>query len=94
MTKNIETKIVNKVEKIDFLQVANHGSKTSSSIEFLDKIKPNYCLISGKKDHRFNFPDKQTLINLKSVNCSFFQTDEMKNISVNFFKNIFSISSL
>lgn len=94
MTKVIETKVINQIRKVDFLQVAHHGSKTSSSIEFLDKIRPNYCLISGKNDHHFNFPNPQTLINLKKISCDVYQTNKLKNISVNFFKNSFNVSSL
>ncbi len=35
--------------KIDILQVAHHGSNTSSSLDFLTIIKPKYCLISNQK---------------------------------------------
>lgn len=39
-----------KLAKIDFLKVGHHGSKTSSSKEFISKINPKYSIISvGRK---------------------------------------------
>ncbi|UKI49551.1 MAG: hypothetical protein L6U99_13045 [Clostridium sp.] len=36
--------------KVDVLKVAHHGSKTSSSKEFINFIKPKYAIISiGEK---------------------------------------------
>lgn len=40
-----------KLAKIDFLKVGHHGSKTSSSKEFISKINPKYSIISvGRKN--------------------------------------------
>ena len=39
--------------KIDVLKVGHHGSKTSSSEEFIDTIDPKYSIISVCKDNKF-----------------------------------------
>ena len=50
---------------IDVLKVGHHGSKTSSSIEFIDEINPKYSVISVGKNNRYGHPNKEVLGNLK-----------------------------
>lgn len=46
---------------VDILKVGHHGSKYSSSFEFLSKINPTYCLISAGIDNRYGHPHQETL---------------------------------
>ena len=55
------------LKKIDFLKIGHHGSNTSSSKEFISKIKPQYSLISVGKNNRYGHPKKGVLDNLKIV---------------------------
>ena len=50
---------------IDVLKVGHHGSKTSSSKEFIDEINPNYSIISVGKNNRYGHPNKEVLNNLQ-----------------------------
>ncbi len=50
---------------IDVLKVGHHGSRTSSSKEFITKINPNYSIISVGKKNRYGHPNKELLENLK-----------------------------
>ena len=50
---------------IDVLKVGHHGSKTSSSEEFINKINPKYSIISVGKNNRYAHPNKKVLANLK-----------------------------
>nr|MBP3258968.1 DNA internalization-related competence protein ComEC/Rec2 [Bacilli bacterium] len=59
---------------IDILKVGHHGSKTSSSKEFIDKINPNYSVISVGKNNRYGHPNKEVLNNLKD--SKIYRTDE------------------
>ena len=52
------------ISDIDVLKVGHHGSRTSSSKEFIDKIKPKYSIISVGKNNRYNHPNKKVLNNL------------------------------
>ena len=46
---------------IDVLKVGHHGSKTSSSKEFIDEIEPKYSIISVGKNNRYGHPNKEVL---------------------------------
>ena len=59
---------------IDVLKVGHHGSKTSSSIEFIDKINPKYSIISVGLNNKFKHPNKEVLNNLD--NSKIYRTDE------------------
>jgi len=45
----------------DVLKIGHHGSKTSSSQDFIDAVSPNFAFIPAPKKNRFNFPHLQTL---------------------------------
>ena len=46
---------------IDVLKVGHHGSKTSSSKEFMNEINPKYSIISVGKKNRYRHPNKEVL---------------------------------
>jgi competence protein ComEC len=46
------------------LKIAHHGSKSSSTEQFLDYAKPEYAFIPTSLENRFNFPHEETLQNL------------------------------
>ncbi len=74
------------IKKIDILKVGHHGSNTSSSFNFINTIKPKYCLISVGKNNKFNHPNIETLNILKE--CNIYRTDINGTISINLNKNI------
>jgi len=45
----------------DVTKVGHHGSKTSSSAEYVELVSPEYAIISTAMKNRFNFPHQQTL---------------------------------
>ncbi len=59
---------------IDILKVGHHGSKTSSSEEFIDEINPKYSIISVGKNNRYGHPNKEVLDNLKD--SKIYRTDQ------------------
>ena len=64
---DVEKDIIKKysIDNIDVLKVGHHGSKTSSSIEFIDSINPRYSIISVGKNNRYHHPNKEVLDNLR-----------------------------
>ena len=61
-----EKDILNKynISDIDVLKVEHHGSKTSSSKEFINEINPKYSIISVGKNNRYGHPNKEVLNSL------------------------------
>ena len=59
---------------IDVLKVGHHGSKTSSSKEFIDEINPKYGVISVGKNNRYGHPNKEVLDNLED--SKIYRTDQ------------------
>ena len=71
-----EKAILNKynLSNIDVLKVGHHGSKTSSSKEFINEINPNYSIISVGKNNRYGHPNKEVLNNLSD--SKIYRTDQ------------------
>ena len=49
------------LQNIDVLKVGHHGSKTSSSKEFIDEINPKYSFISVGKNNFYGHPNEEVL---------------------------------
>jgi competence protein ComEC len=57
------------------LKVGHHGSRTSSSPEFVKAVSPAYALISDGKDNKYGHPHQETLNTLTSLGARIFRTD-------------------
>ena len=51
------------------LKVAHHGSKTSSTQEFLDVIKPKLALIGVGENNKFGHPNDEVIRRLENMRC-------------------------
>ena len=71
-----EKEILNKynLSDIDVLKVGHHGSKTSSSKDFINEINPKYSIISVGKNNRYGHPNKEVLDNLDE--SKIYRTDQ------------------
>lgn len=58
------------------LKVAHHGSKTSSSIDFLNAIKPKVAFIGVGKNNRFGHPNREVIDRLEGLGVGIYRTDE------------------
>ncbi len=61
--------------KADVLNVGHHGSKTSTSDELLDAVKPNIAVIQVGRNN-YGHPGKEVLERLKDHRITFFRNDE------------------
>jgi len=66
--------------KADMLKVGHHGSDTSTSREFLKKVKPTYAVISVGKDNSYGHPSNDILALLNEFDVNIFRTDEQGTI--------------
>jgi len=62
------------LNNIDVLKVGHHGSRTSSSKEFINDINPKYSIVSVGKNNRYGHPNDSVLDNLE--NSKIYRTDE------------------
>lgn len=53
--------------KSTILKVSHHGSKTSTSEEFLKYVKPEIALIGVGKDNKFGHPNQTTIEKLENI---------------------------
>lgn len=53
-----------KLLQSDVLKLGHHGSKTSTSPEFLSSVAPDFAVVSAGKDNRYGHPHKKVLDNL------------------------------
>lgn len=61
--------------KSDILKVAHHGSKTSTTEEFLKLVNPKVCLIGVGKNNLFGHPSDEVIKRLENINANVYRTD-------------------
>ena len=76
---------------IDVLKVGHHGSKISSSKEFIDGINPKYSIISVGKNNHYGHPNREVLNNLK--NSKIYRTDHDESVIFKFRNNALKIET-
>ncbi len=59
----------------DVLKVGHHGSSSSSSKEFLDKVNPKIAIISCGKNNKYGHPHSETIKQLKNRKVQIYRTD-------------------
>lgn len=75
-TSETEKKILNKDITSTVLKVGHHGSKYSSSPNFLKKVNPKYAIISVGKNNIYNHPATTTINKLEKLNTQIYRTDQ------------------
>lgn len=66
----------------DILKVGHHGSKTSTSPNFLEAVNPKIAVISSGKRNNFGHPSPVTLERLKGAGIKVLRTDEKGTILI------------
>ena len=64
------------------LKVGHHGSNSSTTQEFLAKVKPEYAIISVGKDNDYGHPKEAVLKRLTKAGAAIYRTDELGTIKV------------
>ena len=74
--------------RVDVLKIAHHGSRTSTTLEFLNLVQPRYGVISVGMFNNFGHPSREVLDNIfmhsiaynSNLNESIFKTSHQGNI--------------
>lgn len=64
----------------DILKVGHHGSRTSTSLDFVKAVSPSFAIISDGKDNSYGHPHQETLNTLASFGAKIFRTDLLGTI--------------
>ena len=72
--KSIIDKYQNKL-KANILKIAHHGSKTSSTLDFLNATNPKTAIIGVGKNNKFGHPSDITIDNLEKKKIKIYRTD-------------------
>ena len=67
---------------VDILKVAHHGSKTSSTQEFLDMVSPKIALIGVGENNSFGHPNQEVLERLNCLGAKVYRTDKCGEITI------------
>lgn len=75
-SSNVEKNLLDKDINCQVLKVGHHGSRYSSSDEFIKTVKPAYGIIMVGKDNKYGHPTKKTLDILNKHNVTLHRTDK------------------
>lgn len=76
--KKSEKEIIENNKKfldVDVLKAGHHGSKTSSTEDFLDAVDPKYAIISVAAENAYGHPDKEILDSFTEREIKVYRTD-------------------
>ncbi|MGG7195710.1 ComEC/Rec2 family competence protein [Clostridium butyricum] len=82
--KEIEDKLIllNDDLKADILKVSHHGSSSSTSDSFLNRVSPKYAIISVGKNNIYDHPNDTIISKLNTYNIDILRTDIQNNITL------------
>jgi competence protein ComEC len=92
--KEVERSIVPSIiEPITILKVAHHGSKNSSDTDFIQKIKPQYSIVSVGQNN-YGHPTPEALATLRSASSTIWTTKEDATIVASSDGKVLNVSKL
>lgn len=84
-TGDAETKSENEITenvKADVIKIGHHGSDTSSGESFVNKVKPEYAIISVGNNNKYDHPFNEIITRWENVGAKVYRTDLNGNIVV------------
>lgn len=77
-----ENEILSSGEDIsaDVIKIGHHGSSSSTSKEYLERVNPKFAVISCGKNNDYGHPHKATVETLKNKNIELYRTDECGDV--------------
>lgn len=82
--KQVEDTLTEEREPLqsDFLKVPHHGSKTSSTENFLEAVKPQIAAVSVGENNSYGQPNPATVLRYMNLAVRFFRTDRDGAVTV------------
>jgi len=63
------------VPDVDILKVGHHGSRTASTMQFLQVAKPEYAIYMAGQGNSYGHPHQETITNLCEIGAEIYGTD-------------------
>lgn len=82
--QELEAELVGLNLKSDLLKAGHHGSRTSSTLEFLRQVNPEWMVISCGVDNSYGHPSPETLEKATSMGIEVMRTDLAGRVSIIF----------
>lgn len=80
--------------KSDILKVGHHGSKYSTTEEFLKAVQPEIAILSYGINNRYGHPHIETIERLQNQNITLYETAKQGTITVLIDKNDYTIEEM
>lgn len=68
----------------EYLKVGHHGSRYSSSLDFLQAVSPKFCIIQSGQDNEYGHPHQEAIDRFLQVGCQILDTRERGDIGFSF----------
>jgi len=75
----------------EVLKAGHHGSKTSSTLEFVKFLNPDIVAIQVGVDNKFNHPSESVIARFNNLDIEIYRNDLMGDICFEVFDNILSL---
>ena len=79
--------------KSTILKAGHHGSSTSSSYDFLQKVKPAAVILSYGKDNDYGHPHQEVTADIKKIGAKAYSTAQDGTIVIKTDGNIFAVTA-
>lgn len=70
------------IADVTILKAGHHGSKTSSSTDFLTEVRPEFTVVSCGQDNTYGHPHPEVLRRLEAIGSHILRTDQLGHLEV------------
>nr|WP_280954623.1 ComEC/Rec2 family competence protein [Shewanella sp. WXL01] len=81
------------IQNVDIMFVPHHGSRTSSTSEFINHTHPKLAVVNAGFANQYGFPKEDVMQRYQSIGAKTFVTGELGQISFNFNQGGYQVSS-
>lgn len=93
MPDSLEDDIASPLRPTTVLKVGHHGSRTSSSAAFLNRIKPQVAIISVGAGNSYGHPTADALQRLRNVGATVYRTDQSGSVTISTDGNSYTVAT-
>jgi competence protein ComEC len=72
----------NLLQDVDILKIGHHGAKTSTSLDFLELVRPETSVVSVGKNNSYGHPSLEVMNTLMQFGSEVMRTDESGTIEI------------